>query len=215
MDVAVLESDSINLIVDGPNSPYTVDYTTSFEGSNFIVTYSISPLILGGVGEFIQLQLADISLFRSEHFIPISSPLTFKYTFGPTEPSAGTQSGGQGASYTFIFTILISLGISLLTGGSIELMWSLANTLQMLFFMALLELYYSSDLKAVFEFMKYSNFENPLTEYVVEFTVNTISFVQSPVSTQFKDLGFASTNILLNSFDKLFVIGMMVGVAVT
>jgi hypothetical protein len=201
-----IKDGDVDLSLSGPNSPYSLSWTSKFENDTFTVSYSVSPPILGGVGENIKLVLANIKAFKSIHLIPMSSPLTFDYSFGELEASAGTQTGGKGASYTFIFTILLSIGISLVTGGSMELMWSMANTLQLIFFLGLLDLYYYSDLKAVFGFMKYSNFENPLSGYITKYIAGFASFVQSPVNSQFGDLGFESTNIILNSFDKILFV---------
>jgi cysteine-rich repeat protein len=208
-----IKDGDVDLYMDGPNSPYFLSWTSKFENDTFTVSYSVSPSILGGIGESIKLVLANIKAFKSINLIPMSSPLTFDYSFGALEASAGTQTGGKGASYTFIFTILLSIGISLLTGGSMELMWSMANTLQLIFFLGLLDLYYSSDLKAVFGFMKYSNFENPLSGYITKYIAGFASFVHSPVNSQFGDLGFESTNIILNSFDKILFVWMLVVIA--
>jgi hypothetical protein len=203
---ASVTSQDIELVMSGPNSPYTIDWSATFEKESFIITYTITPEPIGGIGESIQVTLSNIKKFNSDKMIPISSPLTFEFTFLQPEVSESTQSGGKGASYTFVLTILLSLGVSLLTGGSMELLWSLANTLQMLFFLGLLDLYYSSDLKAVYSFMEYSNFSNPLTEYLVELIRNLVGSVSAPVNTKFEDLGFDSTSIILNSFDKLLII---------
>jgi cysteine-rich repeat protein len=214
MNVYNVTEEDVFISISGPNSPYSVTWTSQFKNALFEVSYAVSPPILGGVGEAIQIVLANVKVFKSSNLIPMSSPQTFNYEFGELEASQGTQSGGQGASFTFIFTILLSIGISILTGGSMELMWSFANTLQLIFFLGLLNLYYSSDLKAIFGFMKYSNFENPLSKYMTKYITSFASFVQSPVSAQFGDLGFESTNIILNSFDKIILVGLLVTTAI-
>lgn len=218
MKTTTLTSIDMQIDVSGPNSPYSITWSTSFSNNTFTVKFSSEPPIVGGLGETLTLYLLNVEAFKSEHLIPMSSPLSYSYPFSALDPSAGTESGGKGASYTFLLTILLSIGVSLLTGGSMELMWSLANTLQLLFFFALLHLHYSSDLKTVFGYMRYSNFENPLTDFVVDGIKKGFAFIESPVDAQFADLGFSSTNILLNSFDKLLLVFLLlssgVGLAV-
>ena len=204
-----LNESSIQLLIEGPNGPYSTVYTTSFISNKFIVDFVVTPLLIGGIGENVKLELKDISGFRSNESIPILTEQVFSYTVSAFPVSASTKSSGQGASYTFILTIIGSLGVSILTGGSMELMWSLANTLQIIFFLGLLDLNYSSDLQNTFKIMGYSNFDNPLTKYVTMMIFFGINFINSPVNSKFGSLGFESTNILVNSFDKIAMITLL------
>ena len=104
----------------------------------------------------------------------------------------------------------ISIWVSLLTGGSMELMWSLANTLQIMFFYGTLNLYLSTDLKNLFSFMRYSNFDNPVTDYISNLVVGGINIIKIPVSSNFSDLGFGTTNIITNSFLKVLTVMMVI-----
>ena len=208
-----IEDYDMALSISGPNSPYSVSWFTSFDKNQLIVSFTSSPIIVGGSGETVSLTLIKIDSFKSEHLIPILSSKVFSFTLPKTEPSKSTQSSGAGASYTFVFTILVSIGVSLLTGGSMELMWGLTNTLQILFYYGMLNLAFSSDLQAVFSFMKYSNFDNPISDFLKEKMVGGLSLIQSSVSSQFSSVGFSSTDILSNSLDKLVYIILLISLA--
>ena len=181
-----IEDYDMALSISGPNSPYSVSWFTSFDKNQLIVSFTSSPIIVGGSGETASLTLIKIDSFKSEHLIPILSSKVFSFTLPKTEPSKSIQSSGAGASYTFVITILVSIGVSLLTGGSMELMWGLTNTLQILFYYGMLNLAFSSDLQAVFSFMKYSNFYNPISDFLKEKMIGGLSLIQSSVSSQFK-----------------------------
>jgi cysteine-rich repeat protein len=209
MQYSVKEGE-IFVYVTGPNSPYSVNWSAQYSGNKFIVGIVSTPALIGGIGEELELQLAEINAFRSTYSIPMENPQTYTFTVPAPPASQSTQSGGAGASYTFLITMVISLGAGLLTGGSIELMWSLANTLQILFFLGLLDLYYTADLISVYEIMGYSNFDNPATEYLTKHIISSINLVQSPVNTKFDQLGFSSTNIIANSADKILVVFLMI-----
>ena len=215
MKNTIVTNQEVLITVTGPNSPYSVSWSSIFKDKKFVVDIIITPTLIGGVGEVIELQIAEIQSFKSDKNIPMDSPQTYEFTILAMPVDESASSGGSGASYTFLFTMLISLSVSLLTGGSIELMWSLTNTLQILFFFGMLNLYYPSDLEMVYELMGYSNFDNPVTRYVGDLFISTISLVQSPVSNKFTQLGFTSTNILSNSLDKLLMVILMLGSAVT
>ena len=156
----------MELDVFGPNSPYTVSWSTEFDKNILKISFTWNPILLGGIGEKVQLQLINVLAFKSEYDISMEASKVLEYTVNALSSSSSVQSGGSGASYTFIFVMLISLGVSLFTGGSVELMWSLANTLQIIFFFGYFNLYYTPELLTVFSYMKFSNFDNPIFEYI-------------------------------------------------
>ena len=170
----------------------------------------MSPALLGGIGETVLLQLITVTKFKSEHEIPKAAPQQFTFSVAALSASESTQSGGSGASYMFIFTMLLSIGISVLTGGSMELMWSLANTLQILFYFGMLNLYFSSDLIAVYGFLKFSNFDNPISDYISTFVKSILSFSSSNLGSNFGNLGFDSTNILALCLSKILFVVLII-----
>ena len=141
--------------------------------------------------------------------IPINSSARFKFTVASLEPNQSTQVAGSGASYTFIITGLIAILVGVLTGGSIELMWSLANTLQIWVYFGMLNLYYSADLTEMYSYLKCANFDNPISDFIKSKFTTSLKFVINPVNDKFSNLGFKSTEIISNSLDKLFMILIM------
>ena len=141
----IIDDNDISISITGPNLPYSVSWIASFDKNQLIVSFSSTPIIVGGNGETVTLTLVKADTFKSEHLIPILSSKVISFVLPKTEPSKGTQSSGAGASYTFMITILISIGVSILTGGSMELMWGLTNTLQIIFLYRMLNLGFSSD----------------------------------------------------------------------
>ena len=140
-------------------------------------------------------------------FIFIFNILFWIYIF--IEPNQSTQAAGSGASFTFIITGLIAILVGVLTGGSIELMWSLANTLQIWVYFGMLNLCYSADLTEMYSYLKCANFENPISDYINSKVATYLKFVINPVNDKFSNLGFKSTEIISNSLDKLFMILIM------
>ena len=196
----------LNLDVIGPNSPYSVSWSASFIKKNIIISFSFTPLLIGGVNEKIILQIINVQRFKSEHDIPMISPQLFSYIVPSLPASASSQAGGSGASYMFIVVMLLSIGVSLITGGSIELMWSLANTLQILFYYGMLNLYYSSELLSAFSYMSYSNFDNPAFDYIRKIASKMTDFIHTSIPSGFENLGFSSASVVINFLDKLIMI---------
>ena len=127
-------SKDISVAFTGPSS-YSVSWSANYTSTSKILklSYSVSPAIVGGVGEQLSVRFINVKAFKSAKQIPMTSVQEYWYTFDEVEPSEQTEKTGKSTSYTFIATICVSVGISLLTGGSMELMWSLANTLQIVY----------------------------------------------------------------------------------
>ncbi|CAI2359689.1 unnamed protein product [Moneuplotes crassus] len=200
----------ISMSVSSPSSSYEVVWIASFEKEKELkIKYSIIPEILGGNGEILQVSLEDVNAFTSQDNMAISNSMQYKYQFGEIPASATTEATGSGATIMFFLTFGFSIGVSVLTGSSMELMWSLTNTLQIVFILGLLRLHYPSNLKAVYSYMKYSNFDNPITKKLSEISLSSLSFVSSPINEDFEDLGFGSSNVIINSLDKIFLIFLL------
>jgi len=199
--------DEFTLSFEGPSIDYELSYSASFTSNTTLkLKYSVSPGIVGGSGEQLTVQFSNILAFETSDGIPISTQYVYKYEFEVVEASAQAESAGSGASLMFVSSFGLSIGASLMTGQSMELMWSLANTLQIIYILGLLDLYYPPNLLAVISYMKYSNFDNPFSKYLSGLAIGSLNVVSTPISTSFESFGFESSNILINSFDKVFMI---------
>ena len=198
----------MDMIIDisGENSPYSVSWSANFDKKNLIISFSSSPVLLGGIGEVVRLQLIDVTKFTNEHDISMLASSLFTFNVAGLPASDSVKSGGSSASYMFIFIMLMSIGVSFITGGSIELMWSLANTLQILYYYGVMDLNYSPELLSTFSSMKYSNFDNPVFEFIRDKTMSTFSFVQVSLPSGFGYLGYSSVSVIINFFGKLIII---------
>ena len=198
------------LDISGPNSPYDVKWTAVFDKNKFKISFTSYPVLLGGIGEKILLQLSNVLVFKSENEIWIAAPKIFEYTMNDLPPSESVRSGGSGFSYTFIFALLISLGMSLFTGGSIELMWSLANSLQIMFFYGLIDLYFTPEMQEIFTLMKFSNFDNPIFEYIRSKAYALLHLLNIPNPPNSQQFGLSFSSIILNFWDKFILILLLI-----
>jgi cysteine-rich repeat protein len=197
----------VELQFTGPSNSYATKWTGNFISDYvFKLTFEVSPGIVGGWGEALTVYLSETTAFKSSEQIPINNSIEFNYYFKEIKTPKSVETTGKSASYMFIITFALSLTASVLTGGSMELMWSLANTLQIVYIWGMLSLFYPPHLKMAFSYMNYANFDNPLTSYMSDLLIRGIQIVSVPVSSQFETLGFRSTNILVNSLDKILLV---------
>jgi hypothetical protein len=206
---------AIVFVIYGPNEPYDYTWTAKIVNKTFTLDYKCSPALIGLFGEQIELELVEAYSFTSENNITIQNLVRFKLDVSNQKASEASKTSSNAIAVTFLISAGISIGVSLVTGGSIELMWSFANTLQIMFFYRLISLSYSSDLEAVFDFMSYSNFENPFGEYLIDAGGKWFTINGSPINDNFFDTGFHQTNIIVNSIDKLLIIMLMFGIVFT
>jgi hypothetical protein len=203
--------DHMSLEMTGPNAPYQVDWSGKFTKNNeFTISFSVSPIKIGGFGEKMIISINNVNAFQSEHEIPLGSEVTLTGEFDKIESSAAASGASKSASYTFLVTAGLSVAVSIFTGGSMELMWSLTNTLQLLFYIGALKLYFTPELKTVFEYMKYSDFDNPITEYLSKLVLSDVFTIRSPINSQFEEMGFISTNFIGNMASKLPMIALII-----
>lgn len=106
-----LTKTDISLTVEGVNSPYSVSWQAHLEKSELIVSYSSDPLVVGGMGEKIELSLLNIEAFVSENSLPLASQLSFTFKLSDFTPNEFVDDASSGAAYTFILALLISIGI--------------------------------------------------------------------------------------------------------
>ena len=125
----------VSLSVESSSWTYELSWSLSFTSpSQLIIKYSVSPLLIGGNEESIILNFVNVDAFKSEKGIPISTQYKIQFSLETVEASEGVNQANSGAAYILILTFVLSIGVSVVTGQSMELMWALAHTLQILFF---------------------------------------------------------------------------------
>ena len=199
--------DEISLDFEGSADKYESTWSISFVSETILrVKYTVNPPIIGGFNERLTVFFNDVTAFSSINSILISNGVIFEYEFEKVEDSAEVEGAGSGATFIFVATLGASIIFSVITGESMELMWSFANTLQILFFLGLLNLYYPSNLLTTLSYMEYANFDSPLSEYLTQLFVDLVNLELIPINSDFKTFGFDSTTVISNSFAKILLI---------
>jgi hypothetical protein len=91
-------------------------------------------------------------------------------TYFPYKQASKANEAGVGSSTTtlFIVTVLIQVAAAILSEGSMELMWSMVNTLQIIFYIGLMSLYYPAHVNVFFGYLALANASNPILSYITE-----------------------------------------------
>ena len=203
MGKTILSDFDVAVDIFGSNSPYSVSWSAQFDDDKLRISFTSFPVLLGGINEKVVFQILNVQQIKSEFGISLLSTQIFTFVVPALPTSQSVEGGGSGASYMFVIMMVLSLGVSFLTGGSIELMWSLANSLQVMFFFTLINLNFTSELLTVFLYMKFSNFDNPAFEFIRNKAKSMFSFVELSLPSTFENSSYSSISIIINFMDKI------------
>ena len=133
-------------------------------------------------------------------YLPLVTNLIKKPYLSNAEKKAA-EGSGTGVLITLLITFLANGFIMILSSGSLEIMWTLLNTLQLLDYIVILKLYYPHNLVTMFSYLSFVNSDIPILEDIFLFFTNleADSFTNDdPIHSNFENKGFSSKRILIN-----------------
>ena len=74
----------MSIDASGPNSPYLLSWSASFTQKKLVISFSVSPALLGGEKEKIIMQIINVQKFKSEYEIPMIAPQLLNYVVSIT-----------------------------------------------------------------------------------------------------------------------------------
>lgn len=192
----------------GSKSEYDFTWTASYSSETKIsIKMNINSNINGNKDEQVVVEFINSSNFKSktsDRTVNPDSDLTDFLNQQNNEES--DKAIGQTAMILFLVSICIA-ATSSFGGNSMEMMWGLMNTLQVMFFMSYINVAFPRNLDTFFTYLTYANANNV---YLSEFSFLIIpeeNFNQDEVNDKFGEESF-----YLNSSDKIPVLFLTVGV---
>jgi len=144
---------------------------------------------------------------QSGGIVDVSDSSKFTVTFPFVKANKSTTgAAGSSSTVTFITSLLISVGAAVLTGGSLELMWCMINTLQIIYYIGLMSLLYPPHVNVFFGFVALANANNVLLERLSIWVFSKRITDVNPVTSRFEALGMQNDSFIGNASDKIPVI---------
>ena len=194
----------ISVRVYGPSDTYSFIWTAEYSDSKtVIIDTTFNTMLQGMRTELVVVELVKQDKFKSlntQRKVDIENKLTGYLN------EEGEQLHTKVAGQTTLLLFLISVGLSALSsfgGNSMEMMWGLLNTLQILYFISYIHVHFPTTLKDFFKYLRYANASN---EYLSKFTYLIFpeeKFTQDEVNEKFGEKCF-----FLNSSDKIPVLAV-------
>jgi hypothetical protein len=211
MRIVSIDSTKITVSISGDHLPYIFHWTASFINDKDIkIEYTSTPEVTGRMNERLSITFFDVESFKNIDGVPMESSTTVNIKIDPIEISPSLSSSIQAMGYFYLLNLLISVAANILIGGTMELMWSLANTLQILYFLGLLDLKFPYHTLALFKFMSYSNFDFPELNLVFEKTFSSNYHEEDEINEAFTEMGFESRNFVSNASDSILFVSLLI-----
>ena len=124
--------------------------------------------------------------------------------FPATMPNKATSvSVGTTTTTAFVLTALIQIVAAIVTGGSMELMWSMVNTLQIIYYIGLMSLLYPAHVNVFFDYLAIAVGNNAILSYITTLIFGSRINQNNPTSSRFEALGMQNNSFIGNASDKL------------
>lgn len=202
-----ISSSDLELRFSGPSGPYRTKYKAYWvSGSSFVIEYTVDPGVEGGVGESMNILFNNPKNFVSSSggIVDVSDSSKFTVTFPYVKADKSTTGvAGSSSLVAFLTSLAISVGAGILTGGSLELMWCMINTLQIIYYIGLMSLLYPPHVNVFFGFLALANANNALLSRISVLVFGTRIEDVNPVTNRFEALGMSNDSFTGNASDKI------------
>ena len=194
----------LSVQIYGPQLLYSFSFTASFTSNEKLsIEMDIDSDITGNKEEYVIVKFTNPSQFRSMSTgREINSETFLSGYLHNQESTIATTVVGTSMQLLFLIAIALSL-ISALGGNSMEVMWGLLNTLQIIYFMSYIHLKYPSHLSTFFQYLGYANANNEYLSMLTFLVIPEHKFTQVEINEKFGDQCF-----FINSSDKIPIIIM-------
>lgn len=133
----------------------------------------------------------------------MESSSTIEFTIKESSPPVAISTISQTMTYMFFANLGVTIISNFITGASMEMFWVMMNTLQLVYYLRLLSLYYPSHTITMFKYLNYANFETKFSSYLTKSLFGPSFFPEESLNPQFFTFGYKSSNYIANFADKI------------
>ena len=191
LSIVEIPSTSLYISIYGPESSYEFTWTAEYTSSTTVyVDLTIDTQTIGEDNEIIVLEFLDSDIFTSVYSERGVSPeLQLSDYLDQNEGTQNAASFGQTTMVIFLASVFLTV-ISSFGGNSMELMWNLTNTTQILYFLSKVYVNFPADVVQFFSYLRYSNAKN---QYLSDFSfmfVSDSNYKRGTVNDRIEDKAF-------------------------
>ena len=167
------------------------------------ITYNTA-LISDG-SEKVVIKVANPYSFISTNNVTLltSEKFTVDIALGSgIEESAASEAAGSGAKFGMVISFVVTSTANLVLGASMEKMWNLINTCQLIFYMGLVTVYFPNQILSFFSYLKMANMDNEFLAKATEVSlVRGEEDDRQALNYRYSYLGYETISFIENASD--------------
>jgi cysteine-rich repeat protein len=179
-------------------------WKAQYKNSTFLLIKLVINSVLQG-GEILKIKFTNDKVFRGPNGGCVKPTIfTTNLESSLNSVAASAQAASDLMQYIVLGGTIAAFGLILILGGSLEMVWSLINTLQIISFLPLMISYYPEHVKIMFSILEFSNMD---IEFISNFFKKFISIdgLATPsYNSRFFENGIESPLFLSNWASLLF-----------
>ena len=199
---------SLNDLLLEISSSYTIEFSWSATYSN-LTTLNIAintNTVLQG-GEKVIITFVNYKTFRAPRGGCLTVYQLKSTLYGNLITSTNAANSlSWFAQYTAYFGIVVTVILVIVGGGSLEMVWSLLNSMQIVSYLPLLTEYFPNHVRIMFAILKFANMKFEFLSQIFKKIINLSVYSSVQYSKLFSDNGIDSSLILDNCASILFTI---------
>ena len=190
------------------SSSYTIDFSWS---ATYIDTKALklsinTRTVLEG-GEKIIIKFTNYKIFRAPRGGWLTAQELSTTLYGSLISSSNLASSlSFFAQYTAYLGIIVTVILIIVGGGSLEMVWALLNTMQIISYLPLMTDYFPQHVRIMYLILKFSNLNFDFLSEIFKKMISYSSYPSASYSDLFSKNGFDSSLILDNWASILFTI---------
>lgn len=205
-----INDSDISYYMTGPISKYKVSIYWEFIDSRTLrVQLITSSVLTGASSEYLHLVFNEDS-FISEDGVTLYNNEVKGNTNPTTESQSLVEAAGKASDATITTSLVAIISSNALLGQSCELLWAFTNTIQIIYFMPLLSLYFPSSFS---QFLKYLTSTKMKVNFIsFSLRIPTIStwlegtHGMPPLNNKYETMNYQSNAFMANEKDMIVTV---------
>ena len=184
------------------------DWTASYTNQTTLtIDLALHTALLGG--ELITVQFTNYKVWRGPNGgCLVTQSITAKAisSFMNSEAAASSMSGF--AQYSAYLGIVVTLLLVIIGGGSMEMLWALLNTMQLISYLPIMTPFFPNHVRIMFKILKFTNLNFEFLSQAFQYSIPVDFTPNSNISDVFQNNGIDSSLFLINWSSFIFAIIM-------
>lgn len=194
--------------IEGTNEPYSITYSTKWVSKTRLeVSVAYISNLIGDGTEVLFVRLVTPHSYVSAQDIALEKSQIFKVDLSAQSEEGVGAAAGSAAQYGIVTSFAIGSASNFVMGSSMEKMWSLINTCQLIFYLGLVSVYFPKHVVSFFGYLKMANMENQFLSTLTRMAlVGDQEDEREALNYRYNKMGYETISLLENVSDLVALV---------